>query len=234
MTSKTADPMTPALFATLATVVALSASSPQFGVVVAPVPDTTASAMPAADSNERGLPDRDLAVMDSGALGAHLVFKLAPQTDTVRRRPQAIEVSDAYETRLRIHRYASYTMIPLFALQSIAGNQLYEADRTGGEKPSWAKSTHVAGATGLAALFTVNTVTGAWNLWESRSNPSGRTKRWIHSILMLASDAGFTYSGISSGDAEHSQTTRDHHRNVSYAAMGTALAGYAVMLIGDH
>jgi hypothetical protein len=180
------------------------------------------------------MPGRYRAAYDSTTPSARLMFQLGTEADTVRRRPRAIEVSDAYETRLRIHRYASYTMIPLFALQSIAGNQLYQADRTGGEKPGWAKSTHVAGATGLAALFTVNTVTGVWNLWESRDNPAGRTKRWIHSILLLASDAGFTYSGISSGEAEHSQTSRDHHRNVSYAAMGTALAGYAVMLIGDH
>ena len=154
--------------------------------------------------------------------------------DTVRRRPRAVEVSDAYATRLRIHRYASYTMIPLFAIQSVAGNQLYQADRTGAEKPGWAKATHAAGATGIAALFTVNTVTGVWNLWESRGNETGRTKRWVHSILLLASDAGFAYSGISAGEAEESQATRNRHRNVSYAAMASALAGYAVMLVGEH
>lgn len=154
--------------------------------------------------------------------------------DTVRRRPRAVEVSDAYATRLRIHRYASYTMIPLFAIQSVAGNQLYQADKSGAERPAWAKGTHVAGAVGLAALFTVNTVTGVWNLWESRDNETGRTKRWIHSILLLASDAGFTYSGISAGGTKNSQATRDHHKNVSYAAMGSALVGYAIMLVGDH
>ncbi|HEX5972817.1 MAG TPA: hypothetical protein VFY85_12880 [Gemmatimonadaceae bacterium] len=165
---------------------------------------------------------------------ARLLPSAPPGADTVRRRTRAVEVSDAYEMRLRIHRYASYTMVPLFALQSVAGNQLYQADRTGAEKPGWAKGTHAVGAAGLAALFTVNTVTGVWNLWESRGNETGRTKRWIHSILLLASDAGFTYSGISAGDAEESQATRDRHRNVSYAAMASALAGYAVMLVGDH
>lgn len=176
-----------------------------------------------------------------------LVFRIAPDVraadlpipdlltpDTVRRRPRAVEVSDAYEMRLRIHRYASYTMIPLFALQSIAGNQLYQADKSGAEKPSWAKGTHVAGAVGLATLFTVNTVTGAWNLWESRSNETGRTKRWIHSLLLLGSDACFVYSGVSAGDAKNSQQTRQNHRNVSYVGMGAALVGYAVMLVGDH
>ncbi len=154
--------------------------------------------------------------------------------DTVRRRPRAVEVSDAYEMRLRIHRYASYTMIPLFALQSVAGNQLYQADKSGAEKPAWAKGTHAVGAAGLATLFTINTVTGVWNLWESRDNETGRTKRWIHSILLLASDAAFTYSGISAGNAKESQSTRDSHKNISYAGMASALVGYAVMLVGDH
>src|SRR3954465_11403225 len=72
---------------------------------------------------------------------------LAPRADTTpaSRRPQAIEVSDAYETRLRIHRYASYTLIPLFAAQSIAGNQMYQS---GGPTPGWAKSMHSIGAGG--------------------------------------------------------------------------------------
>jgi len=174
-----------------------------------------------------------------------LVFRLTSATpdagarfvlvaDTVHRRPRAVEVSDAYAMRLRIHRYASYTMIPLFALQSVGGNQLFQADKSGAEKPAWAKGTHAVGAAGLGALFTINTVTGVWNLWESRGNETGRTKRWIHSILLLASDAAFTYSGISAGDAENSQQTRDNHRNISYAGMASALVGYAVMLVGDH
>ena len=161
-------------------------------------------------------------------------FRLSIQSDTVRRRPRAVEVSDAYELRLRIHRYASYTMIPLFALQSVAGNQLYQADKSGADKPLWAKGTHAVGAAGLGALFTINTVTGVWNLWESRDNDTGRTKRWIHSILLLASDAAFTYSGISAENAKESQSTRDNHRNVSYAGMASALVGYAVMLVGNH
>lgn len=155
--------------------------------------------------------------------------------DTVRPRPRAIQVSDAYELRLRVHRYASYTMIPLFVVQSVAGNQLYQADRSGSPRPGWAETTHGAGAAGLGALFTVNTVTGLWNLWDSRDNEVGRTKRWVHSALLLGSDAGFTWSGIKlASDAKNSQAGRDQHRRVSYISMGAALAGYAIMLVGDH
>ena len=153
-----------------------------------------------------------------------------PPADTVRRRPKAVEVSDAYELRLKIHRYASYTMIPLFAVQTIAGNQLMTTN-----PPSWAKPVHSAGAAGLGTLFTVNTVTGAWNLWEGRDVEEGRTLRWLHSALMLASDAGFTYAGVKlSGDAKRSPEGRDRHRNVAYISMGTALVGYGVMLFGNH
>jgi hypothetical protein len=218
----------------LLSAVAISATAAQPRQSPGIVPDTSVVAGVVSDSASRPA-TRDSALTHfPPAIERRLIPALRSGADTVRRRASAVEVSDAYETRLRIHRYASYTMIPLFAVQAVAGNQLYQADRTGDEKPGWAKGTHAVGAAGLAALFTVNTVTGVWNLWESRGNETGRTKRWIHSILLLASDAGFTYSGISAGEAEDSQATRDRHRNVSYAAMASALAGYAVMLVGDH
>jgi hypothetical protein len=155
--------------------------------------------------------------------------------DTVPRRPKAVDVSDAYEMRLRIHRYASYTMIPLFVAQSVAGNQLFQADKSGAPRPDWAGTVHSAGAAALGALFTLNTVTGLWNLWESRGNEVGRTKRLAHSALLLASDAGFTYSGIKlASDARHNQVARNDHKNVAYYSMGAALAGYGIMLVGDH
>jgi hypothetical protein len=194
-----------------------------------PVADTLAEAA-AVTSGVRRLPGdsaRFRDPVDRLALGA--------PSDTVRPRPRAVEVSDAYELRLRIHRYASYTMIPLFVVQSVAGNQLYQADRSGSPRPGWAETTHSAGAAGLGAVFSVNTVTGLWSLWDSRDNEVGRTKRWIHSVLLLGSDAGFAWSGIKlASDAKNSQSGRDQHRRVSYISMGAALAGYAVMLIGDH
>lgn len=151
---------------------------------------------------------------------------------TRRRRPRAVEVSDAYAMRLRIHRYASYTMIPLFAAQTIAGNQMYQS---GSDNPSWAKSMHSIGAAGLGALFTVNTVTGVWNLWESRGVSEGRTAKLVHSALMLASDAGFAYAGIKLGpDARNSFSKRQEHRRIAYISMGSALAGYATMLFANR
>ena len=160
-------------------------------------------------------------------------IELASSSDTTpRRRPRVVEMSDAYALRLRIHRLASYTMIPLFAAQSIAGNQLYQS---GGSDPAWAKSLHGIGAGGLAALFTVNTVTGVWNLWESRGVSDRRTVRLVHSALMLASDAGFTYAGAKLGpEATRSGVKRQEHRRVALISMGSALAGYATMLVANR
>jgi hypothetical protein len=157
---------------------------------------------------------------------------VAQQDTTPRRRPRAVEVSEGYALRLRIHRYASYATIPLFAAQSIAGNQMYQS---GGSDPSWAKSLHSVGAGGLAALFTVNTVTGVWNAWESRGVSEGRTARLIHGALMLASDAGFAYAGAKLGpEATRSGEKRREHRQLAMISMGTALAGYATMLVANR
>jgi len=155
--------------------------------------------------------------------------------DTVRKRRRAVVLSDAAILRLRIHRYASYTVIPLFALQSIAGNQLLQADNGGVERPGWAKSAHSFGAAALGTVFTVNTITGVWALYDQRENDEGKVRRWAHTILMLASDAGFTYTGIKLADeAKGSSSSRDQHRNLAFASMGTALVGYGIMFFGNR
>ena len=82
-------------------------------------------------------------------------------------------------------------------------------------------------------MFTVNTVTGLWNLWESRGASQDRTRRTAHALLMLASDAGFTYAGARlSEQAEISSDKRREHRTWAYGSMATALTGVAVITIG--
>lgn len=155
----------------------------------------------------------------------------ATRGDTAQRRPRVVEMSDAYALRLRIHRIGSYAILPLFATQMIAGNQLYQG---GGDDPRWALRMHQFGAGALATLFTVNTVTGGWNLWESRGVEQGRTARFIHSGLMLAADAGFTYAGAKLGpEATRSGAKRIEHRRLAYISIGTALAGYATMFVAN-
>lgn len=147
--------------------------------------------------------------------------------DTVRRRPRSIEVSDWYERRLRVHRYGSYAMYPLFAVQAIAGNQLYQNS----SRRDWVRTAHKTTAIGLGTIFTVNTVTGLWNLWDSRSAEQGRTRRLVHAALMLASDAGLAYAGVRlSEQAKISFEKRREHRQWAYGSMATALAGAGVMV----
>ncbi len=165
-----------------------------------------------------------------GPVQAPLATAVRVTDDTVPRRRKAIEVSDWYERRLRIHRYGSYAIYPLFAVQAIAGNEIFKDPRGA---PEWAKTTHRIGATGLATVFTLNTVTGLWNLWESRNAPQGRTRRTAHALLMLASDAGFTYAGARlSEQAENSVDKRRAHRLWAYGSMATALTGVAVITLG--
>jgi hypothetical protein len=152
---------------------------------------------------------------------------LAIAVDTPRARPRAVEVSDWYGRRLTIHRRLSYTVIPIFAAQWFAGERIY---KHGFEAPTWAKTTHRAGATALAGIFTINTVTGVWNLWDSRHTPEGRTLRTVHALSMLAADAGFTYAGVKlSKDAETDFNKRREHRTVALASMGVTVTSALVM-----
>ncbi len=165
-------------------------------------------------------------VVAAAASGVLLERIAEPDTVAVRRRPRAVEVSDSYETRLRIHRYGSYLMYPLFAIQTVAGNQLIQ-DPT--RRDTW-RSTHSVTAGALAGVFGINTVTGLWNLYDSRNQPQGRARRYLHTALMLAADAGFTYSGIKLADeAKQSQSKRIEHRNWAYGSMAASLAGVGVM-----
>jgi hypothetical protein len=159
-----------------------------------------------------------------------LPVSLQLEADTTpRRRRKSIEVSDWYERRLRIHRYGAYATLPLFVFQAAAGNELYHK---GSGADGWARNGHRVGATALATVFSVNTVTGLWNLWDSRAVPQGRTRRTIHTLLMLASDAGFAYAGIKlSEDAEQSAEARRKHRNTAYTSMGIAVTGAGMMLL---
>jgi hypothetical protein len=150
---------------------------------------------------------------------------LAPQDTQPRRRPKAIEYSDWYARRLEVHRIGSYTMLPLFATQYVLGNQLIH----GADPHSAIGNAHLLVASGIGVLFTVNTITGLWNLWDSRSDPAGRTRRMLHASIMLASDAGFLWTGAIGGDAKHSNSLARRHRNVALASMSVATIGAGMM-----
>jgi len=162
-------------------------------------------------------------------LAAQLLIAVPTDTPPPRPRPRvkAVEVSDWYNRRLTVHRWLSYGTIPLFGFQYAAGQQIWEK---GPAAPSWARNGHRAGATTLAAVFTVNTVTGLWNLWDSRSVEQGRWLRYAHALSMLTADAGFTWAGVRlSEQAETSIAKRRLHRQVALSSMGVTLASALMM-----
>jgi hypothetical protein len=152
--------------------------------------------------------------------------------DTPRKRPKVIEVSEWYSRRLAIHKAISYATIPVFALQYAAGDQLYKKSNGA---PTWAKTMHRVGATTLAGMFGVNTVTGVWNWWDSRSAPQGRVLRTIHAVSMLTADAAFTYAGVKlSDEAEIDGRKRRLHRTIALDAMGLTIASSVMMKIWNR
>jgi len=172
------------------------------------------------------------------AVPAAVVAQAAPAwsaPDSSPPRPKPVELSAWYGRRLAIHRAVAYGTLPVFALQWIAGNRLYADSRTGAPSPTWAKTTHRVGATTLAAGFTINTVTGAWNWWDTRAVPDGRVRRTLHALSMLTADAAFTYAGAKlSDEAEQSADKRRLHRTIALSAMGLTTASALAMFIWNR
>jgi hypothetical protein len=151
-------------------------------------------------------------------------------------RPMAIEYSDGYHTRMKIHKYASFATLPLFVSQYFVGQKLYDGTGSDGTR-----SAHKALVAGTAALFAVNTVTGIWNQREARKDPHGRNRRRLHGLLMAVADAGFVATGMMAPEgAEHEGgfehegggTSKSTHRAVALSSMGVATVSYLIMLFG--
>ena len=160
-------------------------------------------------------------------------FVLAP-TDTPppHARPKVVEVSDWYATPADDPSVCVLRTIPVFASQWDAGKQLFDKSR---DAPTWAKTMHRAGATALAGMFTVNTVTGTWNWWDSRAVPQGKVLRTVHALTMIAVDAAFTYTGAKlSNEAEDERAERREHRTVALYAMGVTVISGAAMKIWNR
>jgi len=152
-----------------------------------------------------------------------------PPPAPTRQRVRAVEVSDWYNRRLTLHRRLSYATIPAFMFQWTAGQQIWEK---GTDAPAWARTGHRIGAATIATIFTANTVTGVWNLWDSRHVPQGRKLRTFHAISMLVADAGFTWAGaVLSQQAETSFEKRALHRKVALTCMGITVTSGVLMKI---
>ena len=143
--------------------------------------------------------------------------------------PPPFVYSDGYHVRLKIHKLSSFTYLPLVGAQAVLGKMIY--DNPTPARRSWHKGV----AFGIYGLFGVNTVTGAWNLIEGRKDPNGRTRRVIHSLLMMASDVGFLATAVSHPSSHEPDpfkyiNDRSTHRNIAIASISTATVGYLIML----
>jgi hypothetical protein len=146
--------------------------------------------------------------------------------DTVRRR-RAVELSDAYYTRLTIHRWGSYAELPLFAAEYVVGDKLMSR---GTPVAGWVKPTHIGLATAISGLFAINTVTGAWNLYEGWSQTENKPLVATHTALMLLADGGFAGASLIAGNGRGIDTER-RHRTVAVASMSAATISTVMMWI---
>jgi hypothetical protein len=175
----------------------------------------------------------DEAVRAVPALSLGSPATLLPQDSAQAVHAVAIEHSDAYQTRARIHKYASFATLPLFAAELALGQSL---DGSNDGK----KGAHAVVGAGIVGLFGVNTVTGAWNMFgEGRRDTEGRTLRLVHGLLMMAADVGFlatTASAPSTGQngALTFEASRATHRNLAIASVSVGTAGYLMMLFGNR
>ena len=150
-------------------------------------------------------------------------------TARTRQKTRAVEYSGFYQSRLKLHRTLSYTMIPLFIGSYLTGEQILK--NRDDPPPKWATTLHKPFAYATAAVFTVNTVTGLWNLWDGRKNPQGQTKRTVHSLLFMAATAGFTYAGTSLAHDAKNHSDRNHfHKTVAMASMGVSVLSWGMMV----
>jgi hypothetical protein len=148
-------------------------------------------------------------------------------------RPQAIEYSEGYETRAKIHKIASIATLPLLGTEAILGQQLYN-DPQGRLSPY--RGAHIAVGTAITGLFALQTVTGVWNLVEGWNDPNHRTLRLVHGIMMLGADAGFVAAygtGPGGRNLVNFDQNKSTHRTVVFTTMGVATASYLIMLFGN-
>jgi hypothetical protein len=198
--------------------------------LVALVP--TGDSVAAPDSTLKQPPPQVWATQAASA--GHSILIVLP--DSAKKRPKAVEYSHGFEVRSDIHKFTSYATGPLLLAQYLSGESILHK---GSEAPSWAQDIHQPVSMMLGGVFLMNTVTGVWNLAESKGDPAGKTRRTVHGALMLLADAGFAYSAaiapsiedIDQRIAEGQRGGWTDHKKFAMASIGVATVGYLMMYI---
>ena len=155
-----------------------------------------------------------------------------------RKRTVAVEYSDGYKRRLKIHKIASFATLPLFVTEYWIGAYMYANPDSTLTTPSLQTAHRTVGIS-LGVLFGVNTVTGVWNLVEGRKDPNNRGRRMFHGITMLIADAGFALAATKRptypiNDVNEYYSQRQTHRTIAVTSMAIATVSYLSMLFGSH
>ena len=161
--------------------------------------------------------------------------------DSTGHRPRAVDLGDSYALRLRIHRYGSYAMLPLFATQYALGSRLLkqreeirDGTRIEGVTHSLNRA-HLYTGLGIGTLFVSNTTTGLWNLYASRNVSDHRALRTAHALTMLLADAGFLVTGHMGVNAKTGTVGyAQRHHNVAIGSMAVATVGASMMWFFNH
>jgi hypothetical protein len=148
----------------------------------------------------------------------------------------AIEHSDGYRTRAKIHKIASFATLPLFAAEVALGQSIYNTTPVSSAN----RSAHIAVGAGIIGLFAVNTVTGVWNMFgEGRQEQKGRSLRMVHALLMLAANVGFVATAATGPHSNRREpltipANETTHRAIALSSIAIGTTGYLVMIIGNH
>jgi hypothetical protein len=202
-------------------------------VSLAPTLENVRTLQPSAeDQGQFRVPGSELQVLRTGnpEPGTLLVVP-----DSLRRH-RAVTLSDGYYARLDIHRFAGYATLPLMAVTYFSGRQELAH---GSAAPLWADKSHKPAAYLLAGVFALNTVTGVMNLAEASPVRQGKTRRWVHSIMMLAADAAMVYGiarapSLDAVDARLAAGKRGGwtpHKFGTVTSMSLATVGYLMMFV---
>ncbi len=135
------------------------------------------------------------------------------------------DVGDWYHRRLILHRYAAWTAVAAFPVEIYTGRRLL----SDGADPEWVRNTHTTMVWVLGATFAVNTVTGAWNWWDSRHEPEGRGWRTAHALVMLAADAAM-FATARAGQAAARGENQERHQTLAFTTAGLTAIGHLMML----
>ncbi|MDH5316278.1 MAG: hypothetical protein OEW44_07340 [Gemmatimonadota bacterium] len=150
--------------------------------------------------------------------------------DDQAQRAKAVQHSDFYYTRLKIHQWGAIVMIPLAIAQYFIGQDLY---KNGNNAAQWEHDIHGPLAATIAVDYGVQLVTGVWNGVEDWGNP-GQARRTVHSALMLLAGAGFVAVGATAPEREdggYLEGNPSQHRTLAISSMAVMAASGIMMLI---